>query len=75
MLIIHTKRTFNLTIGTVNDSHFVNYGMIFVFNRVGVVYKSNYNLKTENRQNWIRFTRIKLTYMATLIPQDHCCMF
>ena len=47
-----TKRTFQLAIWSVNDSHFVNYGMIFVFRRIGVVYKSNYNLKT-NRQNWL----------------------
>ena len=37
MLILHTKRTFHSAIGSVNDSHFVNYGMIFVFSRVGVV--------------------------------------
>ena len=50
VLILHTKRTFHSAIGSVNDSHSVNYGMIFVFCRIGVVYKSNYNLKT-NRQN------------------------
>ena len=49
VLILHMKR---IAILLVNDSHFVNYGMIFVFSRVGVVYKSSYNLKT-NRQNWI----------------------
>ena len=52
VLILHTKRTFYSAIWSVNDSHFVNYGMIFVFRRIGIVYKSNYNLKT-NRQNWI----------------------
>jgi len=46
VLILHRKRTFHSVTWSVNDSHFVNYGMIFV------VYKSNYNLKT-NRQNWI----------------------
>ena len=52
VLILHTKRTFHSAIWSVNDNHFVNYGMIFVFRRIGIVYKSNYNLKT-NRQNWI----------------------
>ena len=52
VLILHTKRTFHSAISSENDSHFVNYGMIFVFRRIGVVYKSKYNLKT-NRQNWI----------------------
>ena len=52
LIFLHTKRTFHLAIWSVNDSHFVNYGMIFVFRRIGVVYKSNYNLKT-NRHNWI----------------------
>ena len=53
VLILHMKRTFPLAIWSVNDSHFVNYGMIFVFRCcIGVVYKSNYNLKT-NRQNWM----------------------
>ena len=71
VLILHTKRTFQSAKLLVNDSHFVNYGMIFVFGRVGVVYNSN--LKT-NCQN-LMFSRIKLTYMATLVPQDHCCVF
>ena len=52
VLILHTKRTFHSAIWSVNDSYFVNYGMILFFRRIGVVYKSNYNLKT-NRQNWI----------------------
>ena len=52
VLILHTKRTFHSAIWSVNDGHFINYGRIFVFSRIGVVYKSNYNLKT-NRQNWI----------------------
>ena len=52
VFILYTKRTFQSVIWLVNDSHFVNYGMIFVFSHFGVVYKSNYNLKT-NRQNWI----------------------
>ena len=50
VLILHTKRTLHSATWSVNDSHFVNYGMIFVFWRVG--YKSNYNLKT-NRQKLI----------------------
>ena len=29
VLILHTKRTFHLAIWSVNDSYFVNYGMIF----------------------------------------------
>ena len=40
------KRTFHLVIWSVNGSHFVNYSMIFVVSHIGVVYKSNYNLKT-----------------------------
>ena len=52
VLILHMKRIFHSAIWSVHDSHFVNYGMIFVFIRVGGVYKSNYNLKT-NRQNLI----------------------
>ena len=52
VLILHTKRTFHSAIWLVNNSNYVNYGMIFVFRRIGVVYKSNYNLKT-NRQNRI----------------------
>ena len=42
------RRTFHSAIWSINDSHFVNYGMIFVFSHVGVVYKSNYNLKTSD---------------------------
>ena len=52
VLILHKKTAFHSAIWSVNDCHFVNYGMIFVFRRTGVIYKSNYNLKT-NRQNWI----------------------
>ena len=54
VLILHTKRTFHSAIWSVNDSHFVNDVMIFVFRCIDVVYKSNYNFKT-NHQNWINF--------------------
>jgi len=52
VMILHRKRTFHLAIYSVNGSHFVKYSISVVFSHVGVVYKSNFYLKT-NRQNWI----------------------
>ena len=40
VLILHTKTTFHSAIWSVNDSHFVNYGMIFVFRRIALFTKA-----------------------------------
>ena len=40
VLILHTKIAFHSAIWSVNDSHFVNYGMIFVFRRIALFTKA-----------------------------------
>ena len=44
--------------------------MIFFFSRIGVVIIFKLTAKLEKKNS-----RIKRTYMAILVPQDHCCVF
>ena len=45
VLILHMKRTFHSAIWSVNDSHFVNYGMIFSSVALGLFTKAIIILK------------------------------
>ena len=45
---------------------FLNYGMVFVFTHIGIIFKNKYNLKTFDKY----FTVIKLTYFGALDSQS-----